>query len=501
MAGIGDGWDLEDDDEWESYLTGRTDVVPGAEETRVKREPRQIYEAGQSRGNGVRFRGATASEVRNSREQEEESNTYGTYGEGRYETYRSEYDRRTRSEPQRGSRPSSFREESRQDPTTSIEGRNLYQDRRFRSDVDPDVGDQADSARKSNPRSRKPDTNDDRSDEYYREQQQEIQALRRQLTLVIQAQTNPVDKIFLESLAPMEYDGSGDFDEYLNQFEGTSQFLSWSENKRAASLFGRLKGRALTCVSSCPDRSYGNMIKRLRDRFSPIDEEMYHQRLTTYRKKADETWEDLAEKIETLALKAYRGMEERFRESMSAKAFCEAVVEPGIRRRLRQKHPKTLNEAVRVARMLDADLMKEEQWQEYNRSEKAKAGEKKSEKTRVVEEEQINTAQVQPETQKSGNQRGKAGPDKRKFKKSGKTITCYFCKMVGHIQRNCPFKIMMGGGTTFTMPQGFPQFQMPALPGITAPEQAPVTQTTTPQENLRGQNQPAALANLPKKSQ
>ena len=55
----------------------------------------------------------------------------------------------------------------------------------------------------------------------------------------------------------------------------------------------------------------------------------------TYRKKPDQTWEDLAQEIEVLSIKAYRGMEERYRDSMAAKAFVEAVMEKQVRRKLR----------------------------------------------------------------------------------------------------------------------------------------------------------------------
>ena len=506
MAGIGDGdgWEIEYDDDWESYLTGRTDVVPGTEETRVKQETLETDLSRFRRREGVRFRGMSAHELQSNGRQEDESPIMDACRESRYES--------CRSDPYRGSGADS-RRGTRSETPSSRSGRSLYTDRRFRVTEDgtalEEERESPDFTHRRNQKDERTSSEVDRLSDLLKDQRLEMQALKQQLTLAVQAQTEgctPVDKIFLESLAPMEYDGSQDFDDYLNQFEGTSQFLSWTDSKRAASLFGRLKGRALTCVASCPDRRYATMVRRLRDRFSPIDEEMYHQRLTTYRKKPDETWEDLAQKIETLALKAYRGMEEKFRESMAAKAFVEAVVEPSIRRRLRQKHPSNLNEAVRVARMMEADRLKEEQWQEYRREEKAKYGERKTEKSRTVEEEQVNATQARTDPQDRGAQKSKTGTDKRKFKKSPKTITCYFCKMVGHIQRNCPFKLMMGGagGTSFTLPPGFPQFQLPALPGATGSElqQPAITRAPTQPENSRGQNQlPAALVNLPSNPQ
>ena len=57
----------------------------------------------------------------------------------------------------------------------------------------------------------------------------------------------------------------------------------------------------------------------------------------------------LAQEIDVLSVK-----EEKYRESMVAKAFVEAVVDKGVRRKLRQKDPRTINETVRHAQMKGA---------------------------------------------------------------------------------------------------------------------------------------------------
>ena len=142
-----------------------------------------------------------------------------------------------------------------------------------------------------------------------------------------------VDKVFLSSLSPMEYSSESDFEEYFSQFEAMARTLYWSEDRKGSALYGRLKGIALTCVSSCPDKRSSTIVDKLRDRFSPKDEEMFYQQLMTWRKKPEQTWEDLAQEIEVLSLKAYGGMEERYRDSMAAKAFVEAVVDKQVRRK------------------------------------------------------------------------------------------------------------------------------------------------------------------------
>ena len=339
------------------------------------------------------------------------------------------------------------------------------------------------------------------------QQHLEMVDLKRQLAQSSPAQPAvPVDKVFLESLAPMEYSGEGDFQEYLNQFEAMAETLFWTEAKKGSALYGRLKGRALACVSSCPDRRFSTLVQRLRDRFSPRDEEMFYQQLTTYRKKTDQSWEDLAQEMERLSIKAYSGMEEKYRDSMAAKAFVEAVVDKDVRRRLRQKHPKTVNEAVRHARIIEADQLREDLWQDYEKDKDKGSKDKKSEKARAVETTepkgsaaQMTVAAPKKTPAKTGSKSGKRNQGPRGPRNTRRAITCFLCGLEGHVQRKCPFKLMTGVSSAQMPHGGLAQFPCPALPMPPGLINQYQDQSGTRQENYKGQTQfPAALRNLPK---
>ena len=66
-----------------------------------------------------------------------------------------------------------------------------------------------------------------------------------------------VDKVFLGTLTPMEYNGEGDFEDYLSKFEALARTLRWSEDRKGSPLYGRLKGKA--CVSGCPNKRYSTL--------------------------------------------------------------------------------------------------------------------------------------------------------------------------------------------------------------------------------------------------
>ena len=48
----------------------------------------------------------------------------------------------------------------------------------------------------------------------------------------------------------------------------------------------------------------------------------------------------MAQEIEVLSIKAFGGMEERYRDSMAVKAFVEDMVDKQVCRKLREKHPR-----------------------------------------------------------------------------------------------------------------------------------------------------------------
>ena len=73
------------------------------------------------------------------------------------------------------------------------------------------------------------------------------------------------DKVFLHTLTPMEYNGESDFEDYLSQFEAKARMLCWSEDRKGSALYGILKGKALTCVSGCPNKKFFTLVDKSRD--------------------------------------------------------------------------------------------------------------------------------------------------------------------------------------------------------------------------------------------
>ena len=96
--------------------------------------------------------------------------------------------------------------------------------------------------------------------------------------------------------------------------------------------------------------------------------------------------------------------------------------------------------------MIEGDQLREEQQQEFYKEDKEKSKESKSDRNRVIEDHKLGEGAAQvcvKAPKKTSNQFGAKGSKKKKSRPR-KDITCYFCKMVGQIQKNCPFKLMIG---------------------------------------------------------
>ena len=107
---------------------------------------------------------------------------------------------------------------------------------------------------------------------------------------------------------------------------------------------------------------------------------------------------------------------------MAAKVFVEAVVDERVCRKLREKHPRTINDAVKQAQMVEADQLWEEQWQEYDKEDIDI--DKFQEKSKTVEE---CVSQLRVEAPSKAQVGVKAG---KKFK-PWSSVTCIFARWLG----------------------------------------------------------------------
>ena len=137
----------------------------------------------------------------------------------------------------------------------------------------------------------------------------------------------------------------------INKWENAGEKLNW--------LRVRLTGKAQTAFSRFPQAvrsDFGESMKALAKRFNPDSKrEVYVAELGS-RKRKDEDWATFADALMALAHKAYPDLEEAARERLALNQFLGELDNSQIAFGVRQRRPKTLDEAVSLTIELESYL-------------------------------------------------------------------------------------------------------------------------------------------------
>ena len=263
--------------------------------------------------------------------------------------------------------------------------------------------------------------------------QAELAVLKKQMQRAETKRSGP-DKSAPEKLMPMKYAGVTDFDDYLVQFETIAGLHGWSEDRRGAVLMAKLEGIALSVATPVSDKGYKAMTTKLRERFSPEQQEAFALRLKTRAQTKNETYEALADDVQSMTRKAYPESDEKTKNRLAKDAFIGAVADDKVREKLRDRAPTNLEEALKLARQFSASRELEKQRVRMVATEEETETETKAEKDEVRQlREEL--SKLKTSLKQKPKDRWKKGRDKEK---TSKTVICYHCQQPGHIQRWCP---------------------------------------------------------------
>ena len=278
-----------------------------------------------------------------------------------------------------------------------------------------------------------------------------------------------------EKIMPTKYSGSTDWDEYLVQFSYIAALHGWSNDRQAIILLGKLEGEALSVATSDKDMSLMALVARLKENFAPERKETFSLKLRTKVQGKEESFEELARDVKKLARKAYPTSDQDTREMLMVESFVNAINDDGLREKLRDRIPKTLNESLHEIRTLSEN----KELERNRRSKKCQNVSEKSGEEDLVSQvqEQLKVLQDELKQYKKGKT-GNEGGQKRRD--SGKRVPeCYYCHLKGHIKRWCPL-----------LQEGQPMMFNPQVPP-----------PNFYQENWHGQVHSHAPANLSQKKQ
>ncbi len=150
-------------------------------------------------------------------------------------------------------------------------------------------------------------------------------------------------------ILPEAYTGEGSWDQWQYHFQSVVAVNDWNDEETQLKwLKIRLTGQAQIAFQRLPAETRGNFARAmaaLKERFEPsIKKTRYQAELQTRRRRKNESWAELADKLRLLADKAYSDLEDRARERLALNTTI--LDNPQVAFGVRQRNPETLDAAV-----------------------------------------------------------------------------------------------------------------------------------------------------------
>ena len=167
-------------------------------------------------------------------------------------------------------------------------------------------------------------------------------------------------------LKPQNFSGTDDdFEDFLTQFEITSEINGWDYKSKSLYLANCLAGVAralLNELTAEQRRDYQSLVQKLTERYGSENRaEVFRSQLKSRVKGKGETTAQLAQAIRKLTRQAYPRVSLDVVEALAVDHFVDALPEAQIRLRLREVGPSTLAEAEKIAVRMEANITADKQ--------------------------------------------------------------------------------------------------------------------------------------------
>ena len=161
-------------------------------------------------------------------------------------------------------------------------------------------------------------------------------------------------------ITPQPYNGSTNWTDWSDRFESIAEINDWDAAAKKKWVRVSLTGRAATAYKRLPDDTrgdFGQTMKALKKRFEPESKQsLYMAELNSKKKRTSEDWAAFGEDLRVLAEKAYPDLEPAAQERLALNQFLDRIDDGQLAFAVRQKQPKTVDDAVQATLKLQSYL-------------------------------------------------------------------------------------------------------------------------------------------------
>ena len=233
------------------------------------------------------------------------------------------------------------------------------------------------------------------------------------------------------SLRPEKYDGKGDFEGWVNQFEEYATLGQWNEEEKASLLFLSLTTGASMDFVRLPERekmAYATRVEALRRRFGQeTDTNIALQELAGLRRGKNQSAKELADSAKRLASRAYHSNDYASQEKAALHAFQTAVGED-LQLKCAERSCRTLEMAVETVEIQERYTKKAVRALKQEESDMALHFKAMGEKLEAL----------MGEIKDDREQRKQWAARRESGRRRKANMECHLCHQKGHFARECP---------------------------------------------------------------